>query len=169
MMSQTTTGTDTLATSRTAKRASPSKAESQFPQFEMATMKIPEAVRDAAAQWINQSKENFEKAINATEEVNGTFESAFSIAAKGAVNCGAKFTEATRTNTVAAFDIANALMAAQSLPEMIEITTTSSRKQFDTLASQNQELWALTQQLVTETVKPLAGRLPKVFSPSVSS
>ena len=125
-------------------------------------------VLDATTNWINQGKENFEKAIKATEAVNGAFKSALSSATKGAADCGTKFTEATRTNTVAAFDIAHDLMAAKSLSEAIDISTTGTRKQLDILAAQNQELWALTQQLVTETIKPIAGGLPKVLSPGVS-
>ena len=61
--------------------------------------------------------------------MNSAFEIACSTAIKGAMNCGAKVTEATRTNTVAAFDVAHDLMAAKSLPEVIEISTTGARKQ----------------------------------------
>jgi phasin len=166
-MSETTTGTDTR--SRTTKRPSPSREEVQFPPFEMAKMEIPEVVRDAATKWINQGKENLEKAFKATEEMNYAFERALSSATKGAVDCSAKCTEATRTNAVAAFDIAHDFMSAKSLSEAIEVSTTGARKQFESLTAQNQELWALTQQLVTETIKPIAGGLPKMFSPGMSS
>jgi phasin len=168
-MSETTTRTETFAKSRTGKQAASSSAEFQFPQFEIPKMEIPGALRDAATKWINQGKENVEKAIKATEGMNGVFENAYSTAAKGAVDCSAKLTEATRTNTVAAFDIAHDLLAAKTLPEVIEITTAGARKQFDALATQNQELWALTQQLVTETIKPIAGGLPKVFNVGAST
>lgn len=168
-MSETMTRADTLTKSRIAKQPAPNSAEFQFPQFEISKMEVPEALRDAATKWINQGKENFEKAIKATEEMNSAFETVCSTATKGAVNCGAKVTEATRTNTVAAFDAAHDLMAAKSLPEVIEISTTGARKQFDALAAQNHELWTLTQQLVTETIKPIAGGLPKVFNAGAST
>ena len=161
-MSETASRAETTGKSRTARQDSPSSADYRSPPFAIPEMEIPEAVRDVATNWVDQGKKAF-------EEMNGAFESAYSTAARGAMECGVKITEATRVNTAAAFDLARALMAVKSLPEMIEITTTSSRKQFDTLASQNQELWTLTQQLATETIKPLAGRLPKVFGPSVSS
>ncbi len=162
-MSETTTRAETIGKSRTAKQAMPGSTESQFPQFEMPKMQIPGALQDAATNWIKQGKETFEKAIKASEEMNGAFESAYSKFTKGAVDCGAKITETTRTNAIAAFDIAHDLIAAKSFPEMMEISTTGARKQLDALAAQNQELWALTQQLVTETIKPIAGGLPKVF------
>ncbi len=163
-MPEEATRTETSAKSRTAKQSAPSSSEFQFPQFEMPKMEIPEAIRDVATNWINQGKEYFEKAIKATEEMSGAFESAISNATKGAVDCGAKVTDATRTNTIAAFDIANGLMAARSLPEVIEISTTGARKQFDAIAAQNQELWTLTQHLMTETVKPITGGMPKAFN-----
>jgi hypothetical protein len=161
-MSETITGTDTLAKSRTARRASPSSAEFQFPQFEVLKMEVPDAVRNAATKWIDQGKKAF-------EEMNDAFESTYSTFIKGAVDCGAKVTKATRNNTTVALDVAHELMAAKSLPEVIEISTTGARKQFEFIAAHNQELWSFTQQLVTETIKPIAGSLPKVFSPGVSS
>lgn len=136
----------------------------QFPQFEMPKVEIPDAVRDAATQWINQGKENVEKMMTATEEMNGAFERAYSTAAKGAMDYGAKVTEAMHTNTAAAFEFAHDVMAAKSLPEVMEISSAGARKQFDALAAQNRELWALTRQLVAETIKPIAGGLPKVFN-----
>ena len=163
-MSETMTRADTLTKSRIAKQPAPNSAEFQFPQFEMPKMEIPEALRDVATKWIHQGKENFEKAIKATEEINGTYETVCSTVTKGAMICGAKVTEATHTNTVAVFDIAHDLMAAKSLPEVIEISTTGARKQFEALAAQNHELWTLTQQLLTETIRPIAGGLPKVFN-----
>lgn len=145
---------------KSTRKDRPSSAES--PLFEMPKMEIPEPMRDAATKWISQGKKAF-------EEMNGAFESAYSTATKGAMDCGAKVSEATRTNTVVAFEVAHDLMTAKSLPEMMEISTAGARKQFEALAVQNQELWSLTQQLVTETIKPIAGGLPNVFSPGVSS
>jgi hypothetical protein len=51
----------------------------------------------------------------------------------------------------------------KSLPQAIKIATPGVRQQFDTLAAQSQELGALTTQLMTEMIKPIAGSLPKVF------
>jgi hypothetical protein len=161
-MSETISEGDKLVRSRTTRRASPGKEEFQFPQFEMPKMEVPEGVRDAATNWINQAKKTF-------EEVNSTFERAYSTAAKGAVDCGTKVTDITRINTVVAFELVRDLMAAKSLPEVIEISATGAGKQFDVLAAQNHELWALTKQLVNETIKPIAAGLPKAFSPSVST
>ena len=91
-MSETSTGTDTHAKSKTAKRAVRGREDFELPQFEIPKVKLPEVVRDAGTKWINQGKENVEKTIKVAEAVNGAFETALSRATKGAADCSAKFT-----------------------------------------------------------------------------
>ena len=136
----------------------------QFPQFELPKMEIPEAVRDVATKWIDRGKENFEKALRTTGEINDALQSAYLNATKAAADCGAKVTDVTRANTITAFDVVRDLMTVKSLPEAIEISRTGARKQFDALAAQNQELWTLSQQLASETIKPITEGLPKLFN-----
>lgn len=155
---------ETITKSRTIKEAAASSAGFPFPQFEMPKVEIPEAARDLATKWVDQNEENFEKVIAATEELNGVFNKTCSIAAKGATDYSAKVTEVMHANTAAAFHFAHDVVAAKSLPEFMEISTANTRKQFDRLASQNQELWSLTQKIVTETIKPITGGMSKVFN-----
>jgi len=124
---------------------------------------LSEAMHEIVTIWINQGQEIVEVNIKAVKEMNEALKRAYSTAANGTANCGAEITQAARTNTVAALDVARDLMSAKFLPQAMEISNASVRKQFEVLAAQGQELGALTEQLMTETIKPITGSLPKVF------
>lgn len=155
--------------SRTGKETAASSASFQFPQFEMPKVEIPDAARAVAVNWVSQARENFERMVVATEGLNGVLNRTCSTAAKGAADYGAKVTEAMHADTAAAFDFAHDLFAAKSVPEMIEISTASARKQLDLLTSQNQELWAFAQQIIAETLKPITGDISKIFNTTAST
>jgi hypothetical protein len=61
------------------------------------------------------------------------------------------------------------MMAAKSLLEMIEISMADTRKQFETLTAQSQELWSLAKKMATETTKPITADFPRVFQASAST
>ena len=63
--------------------------------------------------------------------------------------------EAARVNTNAAFDFAGELMAAKTLSEVVELSSTHARKQFEALTEQSKELSALAQKVATETAEPI--------------
>ena len=141
----------------------------RLPQFDIAKLEMPDVVRDAATKWIYQGRQNVEKVITVTEEMSVVFEKACSSTAKGAADNGAKVAETLRTNCIAAFELAHDLVTAKSLPEIMDVSSASARKQFDVLAAQNQELWALTQRFMADPIKPIAGALPKAFGRSASN
>ena len=76
-------------------------------------------------------------------------------AAKGAADYGLKVIETARVNTNSAFDFAGVLLTAKSLSEVVELSTSHARKQFETLTAQSKELTALAQKVASETAEPL--------------
>lgn len=163
-MSESATRTETTAKAKMAKEAATESANFPFAQFAIPRVDLPATFREAATKWVDQGKVSFEKIITAAEEANGAFEKAYSSAAKGVADYGAKVAEVMHASTVAAFDLTHDMIAAKSLPEAMEISTAGARRQLDTLTAQNRELWTLAQQLVTETTKPIAGGWPKMFN-----
>ena len=168
-MSEAATRAETTTRSRTSKQAAISTQASPFLQFDMPKMELPETLRDAAVKWIDQGKETFEKAVKATEGMNDALEESFSGATKGTLDYSAKVTEAMHANTIAVFEFAHDLIAAKSLPEVMEISNTRARRQLEALTAQSQELWAFAQQLATGTVKPMTGGLSKVLGARTST
>ena len=134
-----------------------------LPKFEVPKMEVPAAFREFAEKSVTQAKDNWEKMKAATEEASDLIEDSYATASKGAADYGLKLIEASRANTNSAFDFAAQLFAVKSLAEMVELSTSHMRKQFDTMTAQSKELTALAQKVTTETVEPIKESVTSAF------
>ena len=90
-------------------------------------------------------------------------EDTYATATKGASDYGLKVIEATRVNTNAAFDFYAELMTVKSFSEVVQLTTTHARKQFEALTAQSKDLAALAQKVTTETSEPIKESVTKAL------
>lgn len=160
-----TEATETTTKSR-SKTAAPTAFEMpkfELPNFEIPKMEIPAAFREIAEKSVSQAKETYEKMKSAAEEATDVLEDTYATASKGASDYGLKMIEATRANTNAAFDFATQLMTVKSLSEVVELSSTHTRKQFEVLTAQTKELAAIAQKVATETAEPVKESFGKVF------
>ena len=134
-----------------------------IPSFDLPKMEIPAAFREIAEKSVSQAKDNWEKMKVATEEATDLLENSYSTAAKGAADYGLKLIETARVNTNTAFDFAGVLLTAKSLSEVVELSTSHARKQFETLTAQSKELTALAQKVASETAEPLKAGVTSAF------
>ncbi len=134
-----------------------------IPSFDLPKMEIPAAFREIAEKSVSQAKDNWEKMKAATEEATDLLENSYSNAAKGAADYGLKLIETARVNTNTAFDFAGVLLTAKSLSEVVELSTSHARKQFETLTAQSKELSALAQKVAAETAEPLKAGVTSAF------
>jgi phasin len=152
-----------------AKTSKPANSAFEMPKFEMPKFDIPKvempaAFREFAERGVAQCKDTYEKMKAAAEEATDVLETTYSTASKGASDYGLKVIEATRVNTNAAFDFAGELMTAKSFSEVIELSSTHARKQFEALTQQSKELGALAQKVATETAEPIKSGMNKALS-----
>jgi phasin len=136
----------------------------EMPKFDIPNVEMPAAFREFAERGVAQAKDTYEKMKAAAEEATDVLETTYSTATKGASDYGLKMIEAARVNTNAAFDFAGELMAAKTLSEMVELSSTHARKQFETLTQQSKELSALAQKVATETAEPIKSGVSKALS-----
>jgi phasin len=125
---------------------------------------MPAAFRELAERGVAQAKDTYEKMKAAAEEATDVLETTYSTASKGASDYGLKMIEAARVNTNAAFDFAGELMAAKTLSEIVELSSTHARKQFEALTQQTKELNALAQKVATDTAEPIKSGMSKAFA-----
>ena len=135
-----------------------------MPKFDMPKVEMPAAFREFAERGVAQAKDTYEKMKAAAEEATDVLETTYSTASKGASDYGMKVIEAARVNTNAAFDYAGELLAAKTLSEVIELSSTHARKQFEALTAQSKDLGALAQKVATETAEPIKSGMNKAFS-----
>jgi phasin len=108
-----------------------------------------------AEQGAARAKENFEKMKAASEEITEVLREACSTNAKGAADYGAKVIEISNTNTSSALEFLSQLAGMKSLADVVNLSTTQSRKAIEAASVQNRELWELAQKVATETAEPI--------------
>jgi phasin len=160
------------ATTSTAPKMKPSKPavnpfempKFEMPKFDIPKVEMPAAFREFAERGVAQCKDTYEKMKAAAEEATDVLETTYSTATKGANDYGMKMIEVARVNTNAAFDFFGELITAKSPSEVIELSSTHARKQFEALTQQSKELGALVQKVATETAEPIKSGMNKAFS-----
>ena len=160
--------TDATARSKSPKGITPvapifDLSKFELPRFELPKFEVPAAFREFAEQGVAQAKEAYEKVKAAAEEATDVLEDSYTTAAKGAADYNLKIIEAARANTNAAFDYARELLDVKSFSDVVELSTTHARKQFESLSEQTKELTALAQRVATESAEPIKSGMNKAF------
>ena len=127
---------------------------------------VPEQMRAFAEKGVSQARDNYAKFKDAAETHNGTIEAVFTSASKGMSEYSAKLMEFMKANTTTSLDFAQELFGVKSPSEALELRTTHSRKQFETLSAQAKELAELGQKVATETVEPIKNNASKYYKPA---
>jgi phasin len=127
---------------------------------------VPEQMRAFAEKGVSQARESYTKFKDAAETHNSTIEAVFTTATKGATDYSAKVLDIVKANTAAAFDFAQELVSAKSLPQAMELWSSHAKKQVETLTAQTKELTELSQKIATETAEPIKAGASKLFKPA---
>jgi phasin len=135
-----------------------------LPKFEVPKMEVPAAFRELAEKSVSQAKDNWEKMKAATEEATDMIETSYSTASKGASDYGQAVIDAARANANAAFDFYSQIVTAKSLSEVIELSTSHARKQFETMTAQTKELAEEAQKVASDCSEPIKGSFTSAFT-----
>jgi phasin len=163
IMTEATMNTTTAPKPKAKPAAAFETPKFDIPSFDMPKMEVPAAFREIAEKSVSQAKDNWEKMKSVTEEATDVLESSYATASKGASDYGMKVIDLARTNTNAAFDFATQLFAAKSISEVVELSSSHARSQFETATAQAKELTALAQKVTTETVEPIKSGMTSAF------
>ncbi len=126
--------------------------------FDMPLFAMPGIFGGIAEQGVVRVKESCEKMKAASGEIADILGEAYSTNTKGAADYGAKVIEISGVNTASAFDFFTNLMGTKSLSEIMQLSATQSRKNFEVASAQNKELWELVQKVAVETAEPIKKR-----------
>src|SRR6266550_3736301 len=83
--------------------------------------------------------------------------------AKGAADYAVKVVEISGVNTNSAFDLLSNLMDTKSLSEIIRLSATQNRRNFEAVSAQNRELWDLVQKVANETAEPIKNSVTRTL------
>ena len=127
---------------------------------------VPEQMRAFAEKGVSQVRDNYAKFKDAAETHNGTIEAVFTSASKGTSEYSAKLLEFFKANTTSSLDFAQELFGVKTPAAALELWTSHTRKQFETLSTQAKELAELGQKVATETVEPIKASASKFYKPA---
>ena len=127
---------------------------------------VPEQMRAFAEKGVSQARDNYAKFKDAAETHNGTMEAVFTNYTKGASAYQAKLVEFMKANTSTSLDFAQDLFGVKTPAEALELWSSHTRKQFETLTAQAKELAELTQKVAAETVEPIKATASKYYKPA---
>jgi phasin len=131
--------------------------------FDMPLFAMPGIFHGIAEQSVVRARDNCEKIRAASGEMAEILRETYTTNAKGAADYGVKVIEISGVNTNSAFDFLTNLMDTKSLSEIIKLSATQSRKNFEVVSAQNREFWELAQKVATETAEPIKRNFTRVL------
>jgi phasin len=143
--------------------ANPKAGADEKRGFDMPLFAVSGVFRGMAEQSVARARENCEKMKAASGEISEILKEASSANAKGAADYTAKVIEISSLNASSAFDFLTHLMDTKSLSEVVQLSVTHGRKNFEVTTAQNKELWELAQKVATETAEPIKKSFAKVL------
>ena len=151
-------------TEASAQRAKIGRAAAEAQEAsETLRAEIPSSFIDLFEKSLARTKDMHDKMTAVLEHSTEAFEEAFSCAHRGSTEYRVKLMEIARQNANTAFDLARGAFEAKSPSELLELTLSHQRKQFEVAATQLKELSALTQKVVTETTEPIRNGMSEPF------
>jgi hypothetical protein len=123
-------------------------------QFDM-PIEFPANMRELAQEAVAQTRENYEQVEIAANELVSTLVSTQSTVAKSIAKYRAWLMKVAHRNVISAFDFAQNLATAKSVPDVIECTRTHARFQLDALALQTNELTELACNVATKMAESI--------------
>jgi hypothetical protein len=114
-----------------------------------------EAVRELAETGVAQTREAYERSKNALEAVVDTTARSFDALGHGSAALNRKIIDVAQQNGSSGFDLAKSMAAANTLAEMVELGATYWRKQFSALATQAEEVRALSAKAAADVAAPV--------------
>ncbi|HEX4768258.1 MAG TPA: phasin [Lichenihabitans sp.] len=106
---------------------------------------IPTEMRDLAEKSVDQARKAFEGFVNAAQRAAGQADTAANSVQSNAKSIGTKAMGFAEQNVRSAFDLAQKLVRAKDLQEVLSLQTDYARSQMTTIQDQAKELGTIVQ------------------------
>ena len=114
---------------------------------------IPPEMRAFAEKSVEQAKQAVESFISAAQRTASTFEGQAETARKGAKDVGQKAIDFATQNIASSFELAQKLVRAKDVQEMLELQSSYIKSQMQVLSEQAKELGQGASKLATDPLK----------------
>jgi hypothetical protein len=120
---------------------------------------LPPVFQAFAENQVVQSKETLQTLSTAVQE-------ACSTGVRGLNECNQMIMEAGHENADAAYDCCRALIAAKSMPELVDVWTRRAPGHINSITNRAGDLWALYWKVTTDAAKPITAGMPHALGRS---
>lgn len=137
----------------------------QTEQFFQATKdaRIPENIQAMAEEGVAKSREAFDKLSTVAKDQAKVTEEVMLATQAGAKLLSTKVIENVKTNTEAAFDAAQSIARAGSVPEAMRLQAEFMQRQFALAGAQTKEFFELSTKVATQTFETVNEATMKSF------
>ena len=125
--------------------------------------RIPENVQAFAEESVAKSRDAYSKLNAATQDSVKAYEEIVLAAQAGAKSFGEKFLHTAAVNAEAAFDAAEAIAKAKTLPEVARLQADFFKAQLAAASSQTKEFFELSSKISRQTLESLNAAATKSF------
>jgi phasin len=122
---------------------------------------VPEGVRALAEKSVAQTRQAYDRSLDAFDASLTTFERSFDAAGQGAAAFNRKIVDIARRNVEASFELATSLAGAKTLADMVELQSAFWRKQFSVLTAQAEEVRVLSTKVTVDTAEPIKSQMAR--------
>ena len=122
---------------------------------------VPETVRAMVEKAVDQSREVYDRSKDALDASVATLERTFDAAGQGAVAFNRKLIDIAQRNVNSGFDLAKSLAGAKNLSEMVELQAAYWQKLLGALASQVEEVRALSSRVTADAAEPIKSQIAR--------
>ena len=110
-----------------------------------------------------------QKGNSGKRDVDSAIARTLTTATRSAAGCNLQLLEMARSNANSAFDFAHRLIGMQSPSELLEVSATQARKQFESFNAQTRQLATLAQEGWAHAAAPLTTGAASAFARAVRS
>lgn len=125
--------------------------------------RIPENVQAFAEESVAKTRDAYAKMNAATQDSVKAYEEIVLTAQAGAKSLGEKFLHTASVNAEAAFDAAEAIAKAKTLPEVARLQADFFKQQMAAASSQTKEFFELSSKISRQTLESLNSVASKTF------
>jgi len=125
--------------------------------------RLPENVQAMMVDGVTKSREAYEKATTVAKDQVKVAEEILLAGQAGAKSIGSKLIENTTVNAEAAFEAAQAIARARTLPEAARLQAEFMQKQMATAGAQTRELFELSSRIAQQTFASFNAAATKSF------
>jgi len=122
---------------------------------------VPEGVRALAEKAVAETRQAYERSLDAFDASLTTFERSFDAAGQGAAAFNRKIVDIARRNVDASFDLAATLAGAKNLVDIVELQSAFWRKQFAVLTAQAEEVHALSAKVTADAAEQIKSQMAR--------